>query len=128
MGVPSMTEEKNMEFRPVLDDGVPSDVTIGSNDGGELHVHKVVLNGNSKFFRAIEYDSDDHSFKLDRTFAELEAFFSFLYTEDRLSFLNWENVCLALGPLFNMMLLGLLLFAPNSSLLKFLKTLAAFIR
>ena len=93
-----MTDEKKMQYSPVLDDGVPSDVTIQSNDGGELFVHKVVLNGHSKFFRAIEYDRDDHSLKLDRKFTELEALFAFLYNAGRAVFLTWENVFLAFGP------------------------------
>ena len=78
-------------FCPELD-GLPSDVTFLSNDGGEFHLHKVLLNGYSKFFRAIAYDSVE-SLPLDRTSKELQAFFSVLYASDRPSLLlEWSNV------------------------------------
>ena len=45
-----MDDQNKMQFCPVLDNDLPYDVTIQSNDGGTLNVHKVVLTGNSKFF------------------------------------------------------------------------------
>ena len=68
-----------------------SDAYFVSRDGGLLHLHRVVLQGVSDFFKELCFDDcadQEGPIPLDAGFEQLKVFFSLLYCDDMSSHLE----------------------------------------